>query len=42
VSIKGSGEKWAKKQKELLKLLNEENRYLGFGEYKYDFLKEDK
>jgi hypothetical protein len=36
-----NGTKWARKQKTYLKLLNQENRYLGLGEYDYDFLKED-
>jgi hypothetical protein len=30
-----------RKQKTYIKLLNEEKRYLGVGEYRYDFLKED-
>jgi hypothetical protein len=35
------GDNGARKQKTYIKLLNEENRYLGLGEYRYDFLKED-
>jgi hypothetical protein len=36
-----NGTEWKSKQKTYLKLLNEERRYHGLGEYKLDFLKED-